>query len=203
LQLQPRTKPMDSKEEDLPARPTSIFGLAKPVDTSEKERQVEERLRLEDEAFKAAGQRSRKSSEEHGMSVPVSPLFQHGNVTILKAPPAAVPENRLPEDSIPPPAPVPEAIPEANPEPPPVEETEKPQQPNEAVSRQPVIVEQNLEKPTAASTPDTMPPSAAGSAAVPEPPRRQSFSYFKLELYGSPSKDKRKHRCDGTLISVV
>ncbi|VDN02722.1 unnamed protein product [Thelazia callipaeda] len=69
LRLQPRTKPLNSKEEDLPARPTSIFGLAKPVDTSEKEKQAEERLRLEDEAFKATAQRLRKNSEQ---SVPLS-----------------------------------------------------------------------------------------------------------------------------------
>lgn len=40
LQLQPRTKPLNSTAEDLPVRPTSIFGLAKPVDTYEKEKQV-------------------------------------------------------------------------------------------------------------------------------------------------------------------
>ncbi|VDO50773.1 unnamed protein product [Onchocerca flexuosa] len=39
LQLQPRTKPLHNTGEDLPARPTSIFGLAKPVDTYEKEKQ--------------------------------------------------------------------------------------------------------------------------------------------------------------------
>ncbi|VDK56977.1 unnamed protein product [Gongylonema pulchrum] len=32
LQLELLTKPMDSKEKDLPARPTGTFGLAKPVD---------------------------------------------------------------------------------------------------------------------------------------------------------------------------
>ncbi|KAL4003276.1 RNA recognition motif family protein [Acanthocheilonema viteae] len=82
LQLQPRTKPLNSTEEDLPARPTSIFGLAKPVDTYEKEKQVEERLRLENEAFKAAEQRSRKSSER-AVSVPASPSLLHGEVSIL------------------------------------------------------------------------------------------------------------------------
>uniref|UniRef100_A0A915PSZ5 RRM domain-containing protein n=1 Tax=Setaria digitata TaxID=48799 RepID=A0A915PSZ5_9BILA len=79
LQLQPRTKPLSSNEEDMPARPTSIFGLAKPVDTYEKEKQVEERLRLENEAFKAAEQRSRKSSER-AVSVPASPLLVHAQI---------------------------------------------------------------------------------------------------------------------------
>uniref|UniRef100_A0A0R3S0B0 RRM domain-containing protein n=1 Tax=Elaeophora elaphi TaxID=1147741 RepID=A0A0R3S0B0_9BILA len=82
LQLQPRTKPLNSTGEDLPARPTSIFGLAKPVDTYEKEKQAEERLRLENEAFKAAEQRSRKSSER-AVSVPASPLLVHGEVSVV------------------------------------------------------------------------------------------------------------------------
>ncbi|VDK73993.1 unnamed protein product [Onchocerca ochengi] len=77
LQLQPRTKPLHNTREDLPARPTSIFGLAKPVDTYEKEKQAEERLRLENEALKASEQRSRKNSER-AVSVPASPLFIHG-----------------------------------------------------------------------------------------------------------------------------
>ncbi|VDK53418.1 unnamed protein product [Anisakis simplex] len=52
LELQPRTKPIGADDTDQPARKSSIFGEAKPVDTSEKERQAEERLRLEDEAFR-------------------------------------------------------------------------------------------------------------------------------------------------------
>ncbi|EJW73903.1 hypothetical protein WUBG_15190, partial [Wuchereria bancrofti] len=82
LQLQPRTKPLNSTGDDLPARPTNIFGLAKPVDTYEKEKQAEERLRLENEAFKAAEQRSRKISER-ALSVPTSPLLIHGQVPVV------------------------------------------------------------------------------------------------------------------------
>lgn len=39
LNLERRTKPLDSANE-LPARPKSIFGDAKPIDTSEMERRV-------------------------------------------------------------------------------------------------------------------------------------------------------------------
>ncbi|VIO92040.1 RNA binding protein, putative [Brugia malayi] len=85
LQLQPRTKPLNSTGDDLPARPTNIFGLAKPVDTYEKEKQAEERLRLENEAFKAAEQRSRKVSER-AVSVPTSPLLIHGQVSVVAEP---------------------------------------------------------------------------------------------------------------------
>ncbi|CAG9535768.1 unnamed protein product [Cercopithifilaria johnstoni] len=107
LQLQPRTKPFNNTIEDLPARPTSIFGLAKPVDTYEKEKQVEERLRLENEAFKAAEQRSRKSSER-AISIPASPLLVHGEVSVVI-------ESPLHDDcreNCPPPAQ--EAVPEEN-----------------------------------------------------------------------------------------
>ncbi|KAM3722942.1 putative RNA-binding protein [Dirofilaria immitis] len=82
LQLQPRTKPLNNIGEDLPARPTSIFGLAKPVDTYKKEKQAEERLRLENESFRAAEQRSRKNSER-AVSVPASPLFIHGHSSVI------------------------------------------------------------------------------------------------------------------------
>lgn len=51
LQLQPRTKPIEpiiSKEEQqsaaTPASSTNIFGAAKPVDTTAREREIEERL---------------------------------------------------------------------------------------------------------------------------------------------------------------
>ena len=55
LQLQPRTKPIDPivvKEEQqsaappaaAPASSTNIFGAAKPVDTTAREREIEERL---------------------------------------------------------------------------------------------------------------------------------------------------------------
>lgn len=55
LQLQPRTKPIDPiivKEEQqsaaqtaaTPASSTNIFGAAKPVDTTAREREIEERL---------------------------------------------------------------------------------------------------------------------------------------------------------------
>lgn len=40
LELQPRTKPIGDADENQPVRKSSIFGEAKPVDTSEKERQV-------------------------------------------------------------------------------------------------------------------------------------------------------------------
>ncbi|MCP9258348.1 RNA binding protein [Dirofilaria immitis] len=69
LQLQPRTKPLNNIGEDLPARPTSIFGLAKPVDTYKKK-------------SRAAEQRSRKNSER-AVSVPASPLFIHGHSSVI------------------------------------------------------------------------------------------------------------------------
>uniref|UniRef100_A0A0N5AUY5 RRM domain-containing protein n=1 Tax=Syphacia muris TaxID=451379 RepID=A0A0N5AUY5_9BILA len=60
LELAPRTLPLDTKIE--PHRSSSIFGEAKPVDTSQKEREVEERLSREDRVTRTS--HSRKGSSE-------------------------------------------------------------------------------------------------------------------------------------------
>lgn len=49
LQLQPRSKDLDSPKEEQSQGPSSIFGGARPVDTAAKELEVEERLKREDE----------------------------------------------------------------------------------------------------------------------------------------------------------
>lgn len=60
LNLVPRTKPIEASASEAPAEtaaPTpvsgaSIFGAAKPVDTSARERQIEERLAKEKESIR-------------------------------------------------------------------------------------------------------------------------------------------------------
>uniref|UniRef100_A0A0M3I940 RRM domain-containing protein n=1 Tax=Ascaris lumbricoides TaxID=6252 RepID=A0A0M3I940_ASCLU len=82
LELQPRTKPIGDADENQPVRKSSIFGEAKPVDTSEKERQAEERLRLEDEAFRRSNSSTRKLSSDYGHARPSS---SYGKVTLMKS----------------------------------------------------------------------------------------------------------------------
>lgn len=55
LNLQPRTKPVGEveKRQRSPGRNTSIFGLAKPVDTTQKEKEVETRLKEEQERLRS------------------------------------------------------------------------------------------------------------------------------------------------------
>lgn len=86
LMLKPRTKVSDEADSDLPARPSSIFGEAKPVDTYRKEMEAEERLRLEEEELRSSsGVRSRKTSSEFGSThLGGPPVLTHGNVAILK-----------------------------------------------------------------------------------------------------------------------
>ena len=48
LKLQPRSKPVENKENEpgaAPARSSSIFGAAKPVDTAAREKAIEEKLK--------------------------------------------------------------------------------------------------------------------------------------------------------------
>lgn len=48
LNLKPRTKPVENKE-NQPAARSSIFGAAKPVDTYAREKQIEEKLKHKDD----------------------------------------------------------------------------------------------------------------------------------------------------------
>lgn len=49
LNLAPRTKPIEASKPEPAVPSASIFGNAKPVDTAERERQIEEKLRKEQE----------------------------------------------------------------------------------------------------------------------------------------------------------
>lgn len=60
LNLAPRTKPIEASKPEPAVPSASIFGNAKPVDTAERERQIEEKLRKEQE------ERLKESSSRDG-----------------------------------------------------------------------------------------------------------------------------------------
>jgi len=67
LQLAPRTKPLEPAASIEPAVPSaSIFGSAKPVDTTERERQVEEKLLKQQEERLTETTRDKKEKEKSG-----------------------------------------------------------------------------------------------------------------------------------------
>ncbi|XP_071942064.1 eukaryotic translation initiation factor 4B-like isoform X2 [Antedon mediterranea] len=67
LVLKPRTQPVETpaapKQPESKPSQSSIFGGAKPVDTAAKERQIEERLRREQESEKAEVEESRRNRQ--------------------------------------------------------------------------------------------------------------------------------------------
>ncbi|XP_059145398.1 eukaryotic translation initiation factor 4B-like isoform X2 [Physella acuta] len=65
LNLKPRTKPVENKE-NQPAARSSIFGAAKPVDTYAREKQIEEKLKHKDEVDHSHTSHRRDSDSDRG-----------------------------------------------------------------------------------------------------------------------------------------
>lgn len=69
--MAPRTKPVENVE-TVPSSSASIFGNAKPVDTSLRERQIEEKLAKEQETIKEVLKEKRSGSgSENGDKKPL------------------------------------------------------------------------------------------------------------------------------------